>query len=160
MRPLSIFGTLKQHCTKLMNRSIIFLRLFYFLSPGNIRRMKMVWSSHFMACCKWSVWVLARQKKETRLNYSVLGSISASRPRLLCVLQQPTMSFFERVAGLRRPTVMRIVGLLKERSLCPIVAICNVNRRQIWKARIKLTDFVSPSVVEGIRAHFEFSSLD
>ena len=39
-------------------------------------------------------------------------------------IQSTTMSFYGRVAGLqRRPTVMRIVGLLKERSLCPIGAI-------------------------------------
>ena len=123
--------TCKQHCTKLMNRSIFFLRLFFTFYPlGTFEGRKWSeWSSHFMACCKWSVWVLARQKKETRLNYSVLGSISAdSRPRRLCVcpppIQSTTMSFHGRVAELRRrPTVMRIVGLLKERSLCPIGAI-------------------------------------
>ena len=124
--------TCKQHCTKLMNRSIFFLRLFFFTfyPLGTFEGRKWSeWSSHFMACCKWSVWVLARQKKETRLNYSVLGSISAdSRPRRLCVSSanpiDMSMSFYGRVAGLlRRPTVMRIVGLLKERSLCPIGAI-------------------------------------
>ena len=120
--------TCKQHCTKLMNRSIFFLRLFFTFYPlGTFEGRKWSeWSSHFMACCKWSVWVLARQKKETRLNYSVLGSISAaSRPRRLAANPiDMSMSFYGRVAGLqRRPTVMRIVGLLKERSLCPIGAI-------------------------------------
>ena len=136
--------TCKQHCTKLMNRSIFFLRLFFTFYPlGTFEGRKWSgWSSHFMACCKWSVWVLARQKKETRLNYSVLGSISAdSRPRRLCVSSANPIDndVVPRAGGRASTTTDSHENCWSPQREILVSNRCdNVNRRQIWKAKFEL----------------------
>ena len=95
-----------------------------------------------MACCKWSVWVLARQKKETRLNYSVLGSISAaSRPRRLCMSSANPIDndVVPRAGGRASTTTDSHENCWSPQREILVSNRChNVNRSQIWKAKFEL----------------------